>query len=538
MKSIFIINVLLNSQRYIIYHSWWFTLLFFTSVIFILFYGYKKVTLINKDVIKKNSDIENTNEQYALYFLYFGVTFPLIQFFIEFFNLRERESFEFNLIFGFSLIIIYYLSQRVGFVYKNIRLFFIVMFLLYYGLTLYRIIATPQYISTYSDFIILNVLSYSIFKSIREYWFYVIFNFILIVTLYYFQFTNKLFFVIMFSSTFLIAVINHLRYIVNLRTKDNFIFVDNIVNKGTSLVIAVNLKGEVIYCSDTIFDILGYKPEEVKGFNFWQLTKDAEFTTVNYDINPNLYIRKLQCKNGSFKHIQWKDSRYSPEIYLGIGQDVTEQVEVQNQYRKLVESASDIIFETDKRGIFTFVNPFTKKLLGYENEQILGKHFSDFIDKEYVDEVITYYINIPKDLMEVPYIEFPIVKKDGVKLWVSQKVTLTKNNDGNITSYVAIARDITAYKNLEMVEQKRQQKLSDFNQIVNSLSRKQYNYKETFIEKINDILNFVSQGSGIDRISYWNYKYEELNCISLYDLKSNSFLSGYKSLRTESPKYF
>ena len=538
MKNTFIINVLFENQRYLIYHTWWFMLLFFSCILLILIYGYKKVILINNDVIKKNSDIENTNEQYALYFLYFGVAFPLIQFIIEFFNLREKESFEFNLIFGFSLIIIYYLSQKISFVYNNIRTFFIIMFLLYYGLTFYRIVVTPQYISTYSDFIILNVLSYSIFKSIREYWFYVIFTLLLIVGLYYVEIINKVFFVIMLSSTFLVAVINHLRYIVNLRTKDNFIFVDNIVNKGTSLVIAVNLKGEVIYCSDTIFDILGYKPEEVKGFNFWQLTKDTEFTTVNYDINPNLYIRKLQCKNGTYKYIQWKDSKYSSEIYLGIGQDVTEQVEVQNQYQKLVESASDIIFETNKRGLFTFVNPFTKKLLGYENDQLLGRHFSDFVDKDYLDVVLQYYLNIPKDLMEVPYIEFPIIKKDGVKLWVSQKVTLTKNSVGNIISYVAIARDITAYKNLEIEEQKRQQKLSDFNQVVNALYGKQYDYKETFLEKINDILSLASQGSGIERISYWIYKYEELECVSLYELKSNSFSGGFKTVRKESPNYF
>lgn len=538
MKNTFIINVLLNSQRYLIYHSWWFFLLFFSCILLLLFYGYKKVIWINKDVIKKNSDIENTNEQYALYFLYFGITFPLIQFIIEYFNLREKESFEFNLVFGFSLIMIYYLSQKVSFVYNNIRIFFIVMFLLYYGLTFYRIIVTPHYISTYSDYIILNVLSYSIFKSIRKYWIYVIFNLMVIVGLYYIGITNKVFFVIMLSSTFLVAVINHLRYIVYLRTKDDFIFVDNIVNKGTSLVIAVNLKGEVIYCSDTIFDILGYKPEEVKGFNFWLLTKDEEFTTVNYDINPNLYIRRLQCKNGTFKYIQWKDSKYSSEIYIGIGQDVTEQVVVQNQYQKLVESASDIIFETNKRGLFTFVNPFTKKLLGYENDQLLGRHFSDFVDKDYLDKVIKYYLNIPKDLMEVPYIEFPIVKRNGEKLWVSQKVTLTKNSVGNITSYVAIARDITAYKNLEIEEQKRQQKLSDFNQVVNALYGKQYDYKETFLEKINDILRLASQGSGIERISYWSYKYEELDCVSLYDLKSNSFSSGFKTIRTESPNYF
>ncbi|WP_395058543.1 PAS domain S-box protein, partial [Flavobacterium sp.] len=352
------------------------------------------------------------------------------------------------------------------------------------------------------------------------------------------EFIEKKEAVVFLSFSVLITVLNHIRHITNLNSKDKFLFADNIVNNGTSLVLAVNKKGEVIYCSENISSILGYTSNEVKGFNFWKLTGDKEFTTVYYEINPKLYTRKLKCKNGNYRFIQWKDSKYSEDLYLGIGQDVTEQIEIENQYKNLIESASDIIYETDKYGKFTFINKFAEKLLGYKVEEGIGKHFSLFIHKDYIDKVTKFYIDCSLANDEIPYLEFPIIRKDGKELWVSQKVTLSRNAKGKIIGHLAIARDISFIKVLEIEQKYRQEKKEIYNKIINNLIAIRYTHDDSFNKIINKILKSTSIGSGINRISYWNYLNDKIICESLYDLNKNTFSIPSEILKLDCPKFF
>jgi len=519
--------------------DWWFAALFTCLILAFVFYGYKKQETVNKDLIKSYFEIENSNEQFSLYFLFLGITIPAIEFVIEYFSIRQKESFEFNIITGFILISIYLLSKKIKMVYEHVRELFTLVFYAYYGVTIYRIFENPEYASTYFDLLILFVLSYNIFKSNKNYWVFSMLSFSLIIVLYNYHIIPKVFMVATIYTGFLIAIINHVKYIVNLKVKDNFLFVDNIVNKGTSLVLAVNKAGEVVYCSQNIEQILGYTAEEVKGFNFWKLTHDAEFTTVNYEINNQIYTRKLRCKDGSYKHIQWKDSKYSEDIYVGIGQDVTDSIMVKNQYQNMIESATDIIFEIDKYGRFTFINKYAQKILGLDYKDALGKHFSIFIREDYrakVEEFYQYY-TIQNEV--IPSLEFPIFKDDGTEMWLSQNVTVIRNGDNKVNGFSAIARDITLLKNIEIEKNERHHKLEKFNKIINSLVTKSFLENETFNQRINTIIQSVAQETQIDRVSYWKYVSEQsLHCYSLFALETNTFSSGAVDYKAESPIYF
>jgi PAS domain-containing protein len=82
--------------------------------------------------------------------------------------------------------------------------------------------------------------------------------------------------VVLTNYCILVAFINFIRHIAVLNTKDKFRFTNEIVNKGNSLTIATNIKGEVSFCSETVTEILGYQPEEMLGMGFWILTEDPE----------------------------------------------------------------------------------------------------------------------------------------------------------------------------------------------------------------------------------------------------------------------
>ncbi len=520
------------------YLSWWFIIGGIAIIYLVISLIFTKTAKYNKDFVKNYAEADSSNEQFGLYFLFLGILIPLIDFIIEITNVREVETLQFNILVGIILIGVYLLSKKIKIIQNNLRYLFALFLFIYAVETVRKMIFFPNNIAAFLDFLVAFFLSYSVFKTIRYYWLYVFLVFGLIIALYTSNAITREVMVAFLYSCFIIAILNQVRYIVNLNAKDKFLFADNIVNKGTSLVLAVNKKGEVVYCSETIQQILGYNVDEVKGMNYWKLTEDDEFSTINYKISEGLYIRKLKCKDGSYKFIQWKDSKYSDDLYVGIGQDVTEQVEVQNQYKKLIESASDMIYETDIKGYFTFINKFTEKLLGFSREEYIGKHFTSLIHPDYTEQVIQFYVNTSLDGDEIPFLEFPVLKKSGEKLWVSQKVSLSRNTDGKVIGYAAIARDITILKNIEKEQKNRQEKNELYNKTINKLVTKIYPEETSFVDILKEILKSSAIGANIDRISYWNYSRTALDCIILYKLHEDSFIGNFTTNLSECPNYF
>ena len=51
----------------------------------------------------------------------------------------------------------------------------------------------------------------------------------------------------------------------------------------------------------------------------------------------------------------------------------------EKKYRALVESTSDLIWEMDQQGCFTYLSPQFQELLGYEPEEFLGRTPFDFM---------------------------------------------------------------------------------------------------------------------------------------------------------------
>ncbi len=321
----------------------------------------------------------------------------------------------------------------------------------------------------------------------------------------------------------------------------NYQFANIIVNNGNSLIITTNKKGEVSFCSDSIMYILGYDAKDVLGFGFWQLTEDPDFIGEAYHedyVDGRLYVRKLKCKNGDYKHIQWKDKRYSEDIIIGIGHDITEQINFQNQYRDLIESATDLIYEINSEGKFTYTNPFTQRTLGYTNEEILNSDFTDFIKKEYREQVVEFYANLPENQNDYPDLVFPVLKKDGNIIWVSQKVSVKKEEDESTFGYSVIARDITLIKSLEAEHYSRAQKVRIHNETIKTLTSKSYSNKDSFNSVLKNILMTASVSCTLDRVSYWSYSPDKLRCENLYFLELNKFEKNFFIDKENHQKYF
>jgi len=122
--------------------------------------------------------------------------------------------------------------------------------------------------------------------------------------------------------------------------------------------------------------------------------------------------------------------------------------ESRERYRHIIENANEIIYGTDYRGHFTFVNPAAVRITGYSEAELIGRQYLDLIDDEYREAAAHFYLNQFRARTPSTYFEFPMIAKSGMRIWVGQNVLTIADGD-RILGYEAIARDITHRKGVE-----------------------------------------------------------------------------------------
>ena len=491
--------------------------------------------------LQNQFDLAPKEQQYSLYLLFFGITIPLVETILEIFRVRSKSFLIVNVIVGIGLLLLYLLCTRTRFFAKYIRQVFLLSYFTYLGIIINNVFFTHFELISYISLIIVFFLSYFILKNILQYWLFAITCVLLLISSYGFELIPHKYTIVLICSLILATTIHTALHLSFIETRNKFFFMNMLVNNGDSLIMTTNQKGEVSFCSESVKEILGYSSNEVLGMGFWELTEDPEFVGEAYHndyVDDRLYIRKLKCKNGEHKFIQWKDKKYSDNIVIGIGQDVTEQVNIENQYRSLIESAADLIYEIDLTSTITYVNQCTEKTLGYSKDEILDKHFFKFIRNDHVDYVVDFYKDIPKETNEYNDLVFPIIKKDRDTIWVSQKVTLKKNENGDVVGFSAIARDITLVKSLEIEHYNRSKKVRIHNETLKILTSQSYSNKDTFSGILKNILKIASTNCGIDRVSYWAFLKEGIRCESMYYLNSDRFEKNFVIDKENHPIYF
>ena len=168
---------------------------------------------------------------------------------------------------------------------------------------------------------------------------------------------------------------------------------------------------------------------------------------------------RLRHKDGTWRHIESVGvNRLDDPGIRGIiinYRDVTESRRAEEalregeaRYRQLTEQATDIIYNCDLEGRFTFVNPTGTRLMKFTEQELLGRHFLSLIRKDYRERAAEFYARQREQYIRSTYFEFPAIAKDGTELWLGQSVQIVEEH-GMPVGVQAIARDITARLALE-----------------------------------------------------------------------------------------
>jgi PAS domain S-box-containing protein len=512
----------------------------FLLCFFIIYKTYKTKSKLFSTSLKSFTE-DSKNEEYQLYFLFLGIIIIILETTFEVFKVRPSSLFFQNFIISSLLISIYFISKKITFVFENLQQIFKIIFIFSFAYVCRNLLVQPSDSLPSFGFLLVFFFSYNILKPIKLYWFFTSIVFIFIFLLFVYELLPSQQVISLFNYSLLILGINYVRDSSLLNTNDKFKFSHEIVNNVNSLIVVANKKGEILFSSETITPILGYSAAEVMGNGFWKLTEDSEFIAEEFHndgIAERTFTRKLKCKNGEYKHIQWSHKKYSNDLIIRFGQDVTNEVNSHKRYKTLVESATDIIYEIDQDGNYIFINQNSIKILGYNLTELSTKKFVDLIRADYSENVINFYLKTSWEMNSFPILEFPIIKKNGDEIWISQKVSINRDEDRTIIGYSVIARDITFMKNVEKERTERQEKIIKYNKALRILTIKSYSNDKNFETVLKKILEITTKTMAANRTSYWKCFPEEINCSSLYDINKKSSDKGFVLTKEQYPNYF
>ncbi len=171
----------------------------------------------------------------------------------------------------------------------------------------------------------------------------------------------------------------------------------------------LDAKGKLLSANKSALDFIGKTMDELKAIEFWE--------TPWWNHSDGLKERLKKCiekakkghtdgfeahhigKNGEVLYVNFSlrpitDAQGKVYRLLAEGLNINERKRAerslhasQEKYRNLVENINDVIFSTNLNGVITYISPVMQRTFGYQPDEIMGKHFVEYIHPEDVKSI-------------------------------------------------------------------------------------------------------------------------------------------------------
>jgi len=255
------------------------------------------------------------------------------------------------------------------------------------------------------------------------------------------------------------------------------------IEQCTVAIVITDLAGNIEYVNPAFCAVTGYAADEVRGQNP-RILKSGEEDGVDYQAMWE-QLTSGRTWTGVFHNrrkdggLYWEQAVISPVSdaagrithYVAVKQDITERRQAEEAIRSLsrrfqevLSAASEVaIVATDRDGLITLFNTGAQRMLGYGEEEVVGRHtpalFHDAAEiSERVSELAAAghapltpfraFVAVAEDEGHERR-EWTYVGKDGRPIAVSLAVTPMRSEAGEVSGYLGVALDITQRKRAE-----------------------------------------------------------------------------------------
>lgn len=137
------------------------------------------------------------------------------------------------------------------------------------------------------------------------------------------------------------------------------------------------------------------------------------------------------------------------------------------RFRDLVESTSDWVWEVNPQGVYTYASPQVEELLGYSQEEILGKTPFDLMPPEEAQRIGEIFKDLTVNLDPIIALENTNIHKSGRQVVLETSGVPFFDDKNRYCGYRGIDRDISRRKQFE----KELKSLAHYDQLTNLPNR-------------------------------------------------------------------
>ncbi|HPC35342.1 MAG TPA: PAS domain S-box protein [Candidatus Marinimicrobia bacterium] len=231
-----------------------------------------------------------------------------------------------------------------------------------------------------------------------------------------------------------------------------------LITETTSDLISLHtfdLKASYNYVSPSVKRITGYEPEELLGKSAFDYIHPEDRkgllkilkTYIGYMVKNLMTGEKSEFtetieyrfkhKSGKWIYLQSVGNTLGKHL-LFVSRDITQRVQMEaslreseERYRSVVENSATGVFVIDGNYTFEFVNQRLCQILGYNESEIIGHKFMEFLAPESVELVQDHYQRRQKGEVVLANYEFEVIRKDGERRQVEIYSNVIKDSDGN-----------------------------------------------------------------------------------------------------------
>ncbi len=216
--------------------------------------------------------------------------------------------------------------------------------------------------------------------------------------------------------------------------------------------------GRFLRINQKFCDILGYTQEDMLGYSFQDVAHPEDLER-SLALARRMFADELDTHSLEIRFLHkdgrtvWvnvtvspaRDAQGQPKYLIAVIEDIAARRAAEVHMRKLsgaIEQTADATVITDRNGIIEYVNPAHRVVTGYMPEEVIGKTSSIFKSGQH-DQA--FYERLWTTILggEVFRERFVNRHRDGSLYFEDKTITPIKNEQGQVTHFVATGRDIT-----------------------------------------------------------------------------------------------
>lgn len=170
----------------------------------------------------------------------------------------------------------------------------------------------------------------------------------------------------------------------------------------------------------------------------WMLSNERDVTNVQ----ANSVARDIEADLSLVR--EFIERKTVEETSRGRGSESENENQGGQRFRELVETTSDLVWETDLKGVYVYVSPIVRDMLGYTPEEILGKRaIFDLMPLKEASQMSKLFTAATTAQKPFRLLRNMHRHKDGHQVLIETSGVPFFDRSGNLRGYRGVHRDIT-----------------------------------------------------------------------------------------------